>query len=170
GVPGTSSVAGAGGKDQDAYDLVYGRALTADGTIEAAEVRDGDPAPDGSGPLRLTRGMEMGHIFQLGQKYAEALGLKVLDENGKLVTVHMGSYGVGVTRAVGVIAEDNHDEVGLVWPRSVTPFDVHVVAAGEGEELFTAATEISAALEAEGLDVLYDDRAGKVSPGVKFKD
>ena len=112
----------------------------------------------------------MGHIFQLGQKYADALGLKVLDENGKLVTVWMGSYGIGVTRAVGVIAEDNHDEAGLVWPRSVAPFDVHVVAAGKGEELFAAAADLSAQLEAQGLDVLYDDRAGKVSPGVKFKD
>ena len=166
---GSAWVTGADEHGKHVIDLVHGRDFTADGTIQAAVIREGDLGPNGSA-LTLARGIEMGHIFQLGQKYAEALGLKVLDENGKLVTVHMGSYGVGVTRAVGVIAEDNHDEVGLVWPRSVTPFDVHVVAAGKGEELFTAATEISAALEAEGLDVLYDDRAGKVSPGVKFKD
>ena len=112
----------------------------------------------------------MGHIFQLGTKYAEALGLKVLDENGKLVTVTMGSYGVGVTRAVGVVAEDNHDELGLVWPRELAPFDVHVVAAGKSDEIFTAAGDLSAQLEAQGVTVLYDDRTGKVSPGVKFKD
>ena len=108
---------------------MHGRDFTADGTIQAAEIREGDPSPTGSGTLTLARGVEMGHIFQLGTKYAEALGLKVLDENGKLVTVTMGSYGVGVTRAVGVVAEDNHDELGLVWPRELAPFDVHVVAA-----------------------------------------
>ena len=91
----------------------------------------GDPAPDGSGPLELARGVEMGHIFQLGRKYAEALDLKVLDENGKLVTVTMGSYGVGVSRAVAAIAESTHDELGLVWPREIAPADVHVVATGK---------------------------------------
>src|SRR5699024_10013359 len=97
----------------------YGRDFTADGTIEAAEVHDGDPAPDGSGPLRLTRGMEMGHIFALGRKYAEALDLKVLDANGKAAVVTMGSYGIGVTRAIAAIAELHHDEKGLVGPRAV---------------------------------------------------
>ncbi|MGO1480676.1 MAG: proline--tRNA ligase, partial [Brachybacterium sp.] len=126
-VPGTSWVAGAGEKDKHVYDLVFGRDFTADGTIEAAEVRDGDPAPDGSGPLRLTRGMEMGHIFQLGRKYAEALDLKVLDENGKAVVVTMGSYGIGVTRAVAAVAELYHDEKGLVWPRQLAPADVHIM-------------------------------------------
>lgn len=168
-VPGTSWVAGAGEKDKHAYDLVYGRDFTADGTIEAAEVRDGDPAPDGSGPLRLTRGMEMGHIFQLGRKYAEALGLKVLDENGKSVVVTMGSYGIGVTRAVAAIAELNHDEKGLVWPRQLAPADVHIVATGKDPAVFEEAERVAAELEARGLEVLYDDRP-KVSPGVKFKD
>ena len=166
---GSAWVTGADEHGKHVIDLVHGRDFTADGTIQAAEIREGDLGPNGEG-LTLARGIEMGHIFQLGQKYAEALGLKVLDENGKLVTVWMGSYGIGVTRAVGVIAEDNHDEAGLVWPRSVAPFDVHVVAAGKGEELFAAAADLSAQLEAQGLDVLYDDRAGKVSPGVKFKD
>ena len=166
---GSAWVTGADEHGKHVIDLVHGRDFTADGTIQAAEIREGDLGPNGEG-LTLARGIEMGHIFQLGQKYAEALGLKVLDENGKLVTVWMGSYGIGVTRAVGVIAEDNHDEAGLVWPRSVAPFDVHVVAAGKGEELFAAAANLSAQLEAQGLDVLYDDRAGKVSPGVKFKD
>jgi prolyl-tRNA synthetase len=168
-VPGTSWVAGAGEKDKHVYDLVFGRDFTADGTVEAAEVRDGDPAPDGSGPLRLTRGMEMGHIFQLGRKYAEALELKVLDENGKAAVVTMGSYGIGVTRAVAAVAELCHDEKGLVWPRQLAPADVHIVATGKGQEIFEEAERIATELEARGLVVLYDDRP-KVSPGVKFKD
>ena len=167
---GSAWVTGADEHGRHVIDLVHGRDFTADGTIQAAEIREGDPSPTGTGTLTLARGVEMGHIFQLGTKYAEALGLKVLDENGKLVTVTMGSYGVGVTRAVGVIAEDNHDESGLVWPRALAPFDVHVVAAGKTDEIFTTAADLSARLEAKGVSVLYDDRAGKVSPGVKFKD
>ncbi|GAB2538860.1 proline--tRNA ligase [Brachybacterium huguangmaarense] len=168
-VPGTAWVAGAGEKDRHVYDLVFGRDFTADGTIEAAEVKDGDPAPDGSGPLRITRGMEMGHIFQLGRKYAEALDLKVLDENGKAVVVTMGSYGIGVTRAVAAIAELTSDDKGLAWPRAVAPADVHVLATGKDQSVFDEAERIAAELEAQGLEVLYDDRP-KVSPGVKFKD
>lgn len=166
---GSAWVTGADEHGKHVIDLVHGRDFTADGTIQAAAIREGDLGPNGR-PLTLARGIEMGHIFQLGQKYAEALGLKVLDENGKLVTVHMGSYGIGVTRAVGVIAEDNHDERGLVWPRSVAPFDVHVVAAGKSDEIFVTAAELSEELERHGLQVVYDDRAGRVSPGVKFKD
>lgn len=166
---GTRWVAGAGEAGKHVYDLVFGRDFTADGTIEAAEVRDGDPAPDGSGPLRLTRGMEMGHIFQLGSKYAEALDVKVLDVNGKAVTVTMGSYGIGVTRAVAAIAELHHDDKGLAWPRSVAPMDVHVLATGKDEAIFAKAAELAEQLEAAGYAVLYDDRP-KVSPGVKFKD
>src|SRR5690606_16774658 len=167
-VPGSRWVAGAGA-GKHVYDLVFGRDFTADGTIEAAEVREGDPAPDGSGPLRITRGMEMGHIFQLGRKYAEALDLKVLDENGKQATVTMGSYGIGVTRAVAALAETHHDDKGLAWPRAVAPADVHVLATGKDATVFEEAERISAELEARGLSVLYDDRP-KVSPGVKFKD
>ena len=150
-------------------DLVHGRDFTADGTVQAAEVRDGDPSPDGAGVLRTARGIEMGHIFQLGRKYAEALGLKVLDEFGKLVTVTMGSYGIGVSRAVAAIAEANHDDAGLVWPRNVSPADVHLVATGKDAAIFDAAAGIADSLAAAGLDVIYDDRP-KVSPGVKFKD
>jgi prolyl-tRNA synthetase len=113
--------------------------------------------------------MEIGHVFQLGRKYAEALGLKVLDENGKLVTVTMGSYGIGVTRILAIIAELNNDDKGLIWPASVAPFDVHVVAAGRDQVAFDMAEGAAAQLEAAGLDVLYDDRP-KVSPGVKFGD
>ena len=151
-------------------DLVAGRDFTPDGTIEAAEVRPGDDCPNGDGLLEAARGIEMGHIFQLGRKFAEALDLQVLDENGKLVTVTMGSYGIGPSRAVAAIAEDNHDEVGLCWPRAVAPADVHVIAAGKDEAIFAAAERISHELTAQGLEVLYDDRAGKISPGVKFKD
>lgn len=167
---GSAWVTGADEHGKHVIDLVHGRDFTADGIIHAAEIREGDASPTGSGTLTLARGVEMGHIFQLGTKYAEALGLKVLDENGKLVTVTMGSYGIGVTRAVGVVAEENHDEIGLIWPRALAPFDVHLVVAGKGEELFTAAADIAAQLEKQGVAVLLDDRAGKVSPGVKFKD
>src|SRR3954465_6599009 len=168
-VSGTRGITGANEPGRHVFDLVAGRDFTWDGVIEAAEVRAGDPAPDGSGPLELARGVEMGHIFQLGRKYAEALDLKVLDENGKLVTVTMGSYGVGVSRAVAAIAESNHDELGLVWPREVAPADVHVVATGKDAAVFEAAEVLAGELVAAGLTVLYDDRP-KVSPGVKFKD
>ncbi len=169
-VDGTRWVTGADVPGSHVLDLVAGRDFTADGTIEAAEVRDGDPCPNcEAGTLQTARGIEMGHIFQLGRKYADALDLKVLDENGKLVTVTMGSYGIGVSRAVPVIAEDNHDELGLIWPREVSPADVHVVATGKDPAIFEAATRLSTELEGAGVEVLYDDRP-KVSPGVKFKD
>ncbi|MGN6251691.1 MAG: proline--tRNA ligase [Marmoricola sp.] len=169
-VEGTRWVTGADEAGRHVLDLVAGRDFTPDGTIEAAEVRDGDPCPQcDDGTLETARGIEMGHIFQLGRKYAEALDLKVLDENGKLVTVTMGSYGIGVSRAVAAIAEGNHDELGLCWPREISPADVHVVATGKDEAVFTAAGELADGLAAQGLTVLYDDRP-KVSPGVKFKD
>ncbi|GAB2889163.1 proline--tRNA ligase [Neomicrococcus lactis] len=168
-VPGTAWITGANEQDKHVFGLIAGRDFTWDGVVEASEVREGDLAPDGSGPLELARGMEMGHIFQLGRKYAEALGLQVLDQNGKLTTVTMGSYGVGVTRAVAAIVEARHDDKGIVWPRAVAPADVHVVVTGKGEELFTAADNLVADLEKRGLDVIYDDRP-KVSAGVKFSD
>lgn len=166
---GTAWVTGANAHEKHVYHLVAGRDFTADGVADIAEVRAGDPAPDGSGPVELARGMEIGHVFQLGRKYAEALGLQVLDENGKLVTVTMGSYGIGVTRIMAVIAENAHDEKGLIWPREVAPFDVHVVAAGRDEVAYEVAEMLVAELDAAGLDTLYDDRP-KVSPGVKFGD
>ena len=166
---GTAWVTGANAHEKHVYHLVAGRDFTADGTADIAEVRAGDPAPDGSGPVELARGMEIGHVFQLGRKYAEALGLQVLDENGTLVTVTMGSYGIGVTRIMAVIAENAHDEKGLIWPREVAPFDVHVVAAGRDHVAYQVAETLVAELEAAGLDTLYDDRP-KVSPGVKFGD
>ncbi|QPT53082.1 proline--tRNA ligase [Rothia kristinae] len=168
-VEGSAWITGANLPGQHVFDLVVGRDFTPDGVVEACEVREGDPAPDGSGPLSTARGIEMGHIFQLGRKYAEALGLKVLDSNGKLVTVTMGSYGVGVTRALAAIAEANHDEKGLIWPRNLAPADVHVVVAGKGEEILAGAEQVVEELEEQGLTVLFDDRP-KVSPGVKFGD
>ncbi|GAB6857212.1 proline--tRNA ligase [Microbacterium xylanilyticum] len=168
-VEGTSWITGANIDQKHAHSVVAGRDFAADGVVEIADVREGDPAPDGSGPVHLARGMEIGHVFQLGRKYAEALGLKVLDENGKLVTVTMGSYGIGVTRILAIIAELNNDDKGLIWPASVAPFDVHVVAAGRDQVAFDVAEDVAAQLESAGLDVLYDDRP-KVSPGVKFGD
>lgn len=168
-VPGTQWITGANENEKHVFGLVAGRDFTADGTIEAAEVRAGDPAPDGSGPVELARGMEIGHVFQLGRKYAQALGLQVLDENGKLVTVTMGSYGIGVTRILAIIAESNHDDKGLIWPTEVAPFGVHVVATGKDQAAFELAESLAADLDNAGVEVLYDDRP-KVSPGVKFGD
>jgi prolyl-tRNA synthetase len=167
-VNGTSWVTGANVEGKHVFNFVYGRDFEADGIKDIAEVRAGDPAPDGSGPLELARGIEIGHVFQLGRKYAEALELKVLDENGKLVTVTMGSYGIGVTRLVAVLAEANRDEKGLIWPEAVSPADVYIVAAGKEDEIFEAAEKLSYEFEVTGKTVILDDR--KVSPGIKFSD
>jgi prolyl-tRNA synthetase len=166
---GTRWVTGADIAGSHVIDLVAGRDFHGDGTIEAADVRDGDPCPRCGSPLETARGIEMGHIFQLGRRFAEALGLQVLDENGKLVTVTMGSYGIGVSRAVAAIVENCHDDLGIIWPREVSPADVHVVATGKDPAIIEAAERLVADLQAAGLTVLYDDRE-KVSPGVKFKD
>jgi prolyl-tRNA synthetase len=169
-VEGTRWVTGANVDGSHVVDLVAGRDFTPDGTIEAAEVRDGDACPAcDDGVLETARGIEMGHIFALGRKYADALDLQVLDENGKLVTVTMGSYGVGVTRAVAAVAEGTLDEQGLCWPRELAPADVHLVAAGKDEAVKAAAERVAHELDAAGVEVIYDDRH-KVSPGVKFKD
>ncbi|MBO3663289.1 proline--tRNA ligase [Microbacterium stercoris] len=167
-VEGSAWVTGANEHEKHLHSLVYGRDFTADGVVDVASVREGDIAPDGT-PITLERGMEIGHVFQLGRKYAEALGLKVLDQNGKLVTVTMGSYGIGTTRILAAIAELNNDDKGLIWPAAIAPFDVHVVATGKGEDALNLGEQISVQLEAAGLDVLFDDRP-KVSPGVKFGD
>lgn len=168
-VDGTTWIAGANTPGKHVYWLTMGRDFTADGIIEAAEVREGDQAPDGSGPLHLERGIEVGHIFQLGRKYAKSLGLTVLDQNGKSQVVTMGSYGIGVSRVLAALAESNSDERGLAWPANIAPFDVHVLATGKTDEIFEAAESISSALDRDGFDVLFDDRR-KVSAGVKFAD
>ncbi len=168
-VPGTSWITGADEVDKHVFGLVAGRDFTADGTIEAAEVHPGDPAPDGSGPLELARGIEIGHVFALGRKYADALGLSVLDVNGKATTVTMGSYGIGVSRALAAVAENTCDELGLSWPLALAPYHVHVLATGKDQTVFDTAEQLATELEAAGVEVLYDDRV-KVSAGVKFAD
>jgi prolyl-tRNA synthetase len=166
--PGTAWITGADEAGKHVVGLVAGRDFTADGIIEAAEVRDGDPSPDGAGPLVSARGIEIGHIFQLGRKYTDAFTVDVLGEDGKPVRLTMGSYGIGVSRLVAVIAEQQHDELGLRWPSSVSPFDVHVVIANKDVDARAGAEALAADLDALGFEVLLDDRT--VSPGVKFKD
>lgn len=167
-VDGTSWITGADAPNKHVVGLVAGRDFTADGTIEAAEVRDGDPSPDGAGPLVSARGIEVGHIFQLGRKYTNAFEVDVLGEDGKPVRLTMGSYGIGVSRLVAVIAEQHHDELGLRWPSSVSPFDAHVVIANKDDAARAGAEALAAELDRLGVEVLLDDR--KASPGVKFKD
>jgi prolyl-tRNA synthetase len=167
-VDGTSWITGADQLGKHVVGLVAGRDFTADGTIEAAEVRDGDPSPDGAGPLVSARGIEVGHIFQLGRKYTDAFTADVLGEDGKPVRLTMGSYGLGVSRLVAVIAEQQHDELGLRWPSEVSPFDVHLVIANKDAEARAGATALAADLDRLGIEVLLDDR--QASPGVKFKD
>ncbi|ABG98401.1 MULTISPECIES: proline--tRNA ligase [Rhodococcus] len=167
-VDGTSWITGADEPGKHVVGLVAGRDFTPDGTIEAAEVRDGDPSPDGAGALVAARGIEIGHVFQLGRKYTDVFSVDVLGENGKPVRPTMGSYGVGVSRLVAVIAEQHHDEKGLRWPAEVSPADVHVVIANKDETAREGAEGLAAELDKAGLEVILDDR--KASPGVKFKD
>ncbi|MGC5245522.1 proline--tRNA ligase [Gordonia sp. DT219] len=165
---GSSWITGADEPNRHVVGLVAGRDFTADGTIEAAEVRDGDRSPDGKGPLVSAKGIEIGHIFQLGQKYTNAFEVDVLGESGKPVRLTMGSYGVGVSRLVAVLAEQWHDDKGLRWPQAVSPFDVHLVIANKDQAAIDGAATLAADLDSAGLEVLLDDR--KASPGVKFKD
>ena len=167
-VDGTGWITGADEPGRHVVGLVAGRDFTPDGTIEAAEVREGDPSPDGAGPLVMARGIEIGHIFQLGRKYTDAFSADVLGEDGKPVRLTMGSYGIGVSRLVAVVAEQHHDELGLRWPASIAPFGVHVVMANKDPEARLGAAKLAADLDKVGVDVLLDDR--QASPGVKFKD
>jgi prolyl-tRNA synthetase len=167
-VDGTSWITGADEPGRHVVGLVAGRDFTADGTIEAAEVREGDPSPDGAGALVMARGIEIGHIFQLGRKYTDAFTADVLGEDGKPVRLTMGSYGLGVSRLVAVIAEQQHDELGLRWPAAVAPYDIHLVIANKDPEARAGATALADDLDRLGLQVLLDDR--QASPGVKFKD
>ncbi|UQS28033.1 proline--tRNA ligase [Amycolatopsis thermalba] len=167
-VTGTAWVTGADKADHHVVDLVAGRDFHPDGTIEAAEVREGDASPDGQGTLVAARGIEIGHIFQLGRKYTDAFQVDALGADSKPIRITMGSYGVGVSRLVAVIAEQSHDELGLVWPREIAPYDVHVVIAGKDESIAAGAEKLAADLDAAGVQVLLDDR--KATPGVKFAD
>jgi prolyl-tRNA synthetase len=167
--PGTSWVTGANAKDKHARNVVNGRDFEVDQYIEAAQIKQGDACPKCATPVIIDRAIEIGHIFQLGRKYADALNLTVLDQNGKSQVVTMGSYGIGVSRAVAAIAEQSYDEIGLSWPVEVAPAKVHVVATGKEDSVFETAEKISAELESRGISVMLDDRRG-TSPGVKFKD
>jgi prolyl-tRNA synthetase len=168
-VDGTAWVTGANQPGKHAIDVVVGRDFVPEGTIEAADVRAGDPCPSCGSPVSIDRGIEIGHIFQLGRNFANAFELDVLGPDGKPARVTMGSYGIGISRSVAAIAEQTHDELGLAWPREVAPADVHLVATGKDDDVFDAANTIATALADAGARVLYDDRRG-VSPGVKFKD
>ena len=167
--PGTAWVTGANAKDKHARNVVNGRDFTVDHYVESAQIRQGDACPKCASPVVIDRAIEIGHIFQLGRKYAQALNLTVLDQNGKSQVVTMGSYGIGVSRAVAAIAEQSYDEIGLSWPVEVAPAKVHVVATGKEDNIFQTAEKIGAELEARGISVMLDDRRG-TSPGVKFKD
>ncbi|GAA2662197.1 MULTISPECIES: proline--tRNA ligase [Actinosynnema] len=167
-VEGTAWVTGADQHEHHVVDLICGRDFTPDGTIDVAEVREGDPSPDGKGLLVAARGIEIGHIFQLGRKYADAFSLDALGPDGKPVRITMGSYGIGVSRLVAAIAEQSHDDRGLIWPRNVAPADVHVVVAGKDATLLEGGEKLAGELSSAGLSVLLDDR--KASPGVKFAD
>jgi prolyl-tRNA synthetase len=168
-VIGSHWITGANAKDKHARFVTHGRDFTVEGFVEAAEVKAGDLCPTCATPVVIDRAIEIGHIFQLGRKYAQALGLTVLDHNGKSQVVTMGSYGIGVSRAVAAIAEQTHDEIGLNWPREIAPADVHLVAAGKDEAIFEYANTLATELENSGIRVLFDDRRD-ASAGVKFKD
>jgi len=166
---GSHWVTGANQKNKHMRYVTHGRDFSIDGFIEAAEVREGDSCPSCSTSVIIDRAVEIGHIFQLGRKYAEALELTVLDKEGKARVVTMGSYGIGVSRAVAAIVEQSHDEIGIVWPEEIAPAKVHIVATGKEDEPFNVAEKIALELENKGVSVMLDDRRDS-SPGVKFKD
>ena len=168
-VSGTSWITGADNKNHHVVGLVAGRDFQIDEVVEASEIHEGDPAPEGQGTLTLKRGIELGHIFQLGRKYTEAFDVQILDENGKRAVPTMGSYGIGVSRMMAVLAEQRHDERGLNWPLDVAPYQVHVAVANKDQDAIEAGNKLVEALDKAGVEVLFDDRP-KVSPGVKFKD
>ena len=166
---GSHWITGANQKDKHSRFVTHGRDFSVTAFVEAAEVKAGDLCPQCETPVVIDRAIEIGHIFQLGRKYAQALGLTVLDHNGKAQVVTMGSYGIGVSRAVAAIAEQTYDEIGLNWPPEIAPADVHLVAAGKDDAIFDYATKLALELETAGLTVLFDDRR-EASAGVKFKD
>ena len=168
-VEGSHWVTGANKKDKHAKNVTCGRDFIVEEYVEAAEVKAGDCCPKCAKAVVIDRAIEIGHIFQLGRKYAQSLGLTVLDKEGKPVVVTMGSYGIGVSRAVAAIAEQTYDELGLCWPSEIAPADVHIVATGKEDHPFDVAEQIAKDLEAKGLEVLLDDRR-EASAGVKFKD
>ena len=168
-VIGSHWITGANIKNKHMRYVTHGRDFNVDGFIEAVEINQGDPCPSCDSPIIIDRAIEIGHIFQLGRKYAQALDLTVLDSQGKSQVVTMGSYGIGVTRALAAIAEQSHDEIGIIWPDEIAPAKVHIVATGREDEPFIQAERIGKELEAKGISVMIDDRR-EASPGVKFKD
>jgi prolyl-tRNA synthetase len=168
-VEGSHWITGANKKDNHAKNVTCGRDFKVEEYVEAAEVKAGDSCPKCQKPVIIDRAIEIGHIFQLGKKYAQSLDLTVLDKEGKPVVVTMGSYGIGVSRAVAAIAEQTYDELGLCWPAEVAPADVHIIATGREDQPFEVAHQLGVELEAKGLEVLLDDRR-EASAGVKFKD
>lgn len=168
-VLGSHWITGANELHKHARFVTHGRDFTVTAFIEAAEVKAGDACPQCGTPVVIDRAIEIGHIFQLGRKYAKALGLTVLDQNGKAQVVTMGSYGIGVSRAVAAVAEQTHDEIGLNWPPEIAPAEVHLVAAGKDDSIFEYAENLAKELEVNGISVLFDDRRD-ASAGVKFKD
>ncbi|PVE04948.1 proline--tRNA ligase [Streptomyces scopuliridis] len=165
---GTAWITGANKPGTHARNVVCGRDFEVDDYLDVVVVEEGDPCPACGTGLKLDRAIEIGHIFQLGRKYADTFQLDVLGQQGKPVRVTMGSYGIGVSRAVAALAEQSADEQGLCWPREIAPADVHVVAAGKALQT-ELALDVSEQLSAAGLRVLVDERPG-VSPGVKFTD
>ena len=163
-------VIGANEADMHYTGVNFGRDIEEPETVDLRNVVEGDPTPGGSGTLSIARGIEVGHIFQLGSKYSSAMGARVLDSDGKERVLEMGCYGIGVTRIVGAAIEQNHDERGIIWPEPLTPFNVVLVPINmhRSEAVREAAEDLYAELTALGLDVLLDDRDAR--PGVKFAD
>jgi prolyl-tRNA synthetase len=148
----------------------FGRDLPEPVTVDLRNVVEGDPVPGGKGSLKIARGIEVGHIFQLGTKYSESMRATIQDQDGKDRAMHMGCYGIGITRIVGAAIEQNHDDNGIIWPEPLAPFDVILVPINlqRSEAVREAAEALYAELQSMGLEVLYDDR--DVRPGVKFAD
>ncbi len=163
-------VCGANEKDMHLTGVNWGRDLPEPETVDIRNVVAGDPSPTGKGTLGIARGIEVGHIFQLGRKYSEAMNATVLDEQGKSVVMFMGCYGIGVTRVVAAAIEQNHDERGIIWPEPIAPFHVSLIPINlqKSERVREVSERLYAELGAAGFDVLLDDRDAR--PGVKFAD
>ncbi len=164
-------IAGANKNDFHTRNLNWERDARATAIEDIRDVVEGDPSPDGKGEIMFKRGIEVGHIFQLGDKYSKSMNATVLDASGKAVVMQMGCYGMGVTRLVGAIIEQNHDESGIIWPESIAPFSVIVIPinAHKSEQVRATAESLYAELTAKGVEVLLDDRED-VRPGAKFAD
>ncbi|MEX2259386.1 MAG: proline--tRNA ligase [Woeseia sp.] len=163
-------VCGANETDMHLTGVNFGRDLPQPETVDLRNAVAGDPSPTGRGTLKLARGIEVGHIFQLGTKYSEALGATVQDQAGNDVPMAMGCYGIGITRIVGAAIEQNHDDRGIIWPAPLTPFDVVLIPINmhRSDDVRDAAEKLYLQLQQMGLEVLFDDRDAR--PGVKFAD